>query len=74
MKQTTIAALAHLLEREVTVYTSGLRVKGVLFLINMDLRIIGLKPVIKEEEPLVIDIKSITAIQAADIGDVLYAS
>lgn len=71
MKQTTIAALAHLLEREVTVYTPGLRVKGVLFLIDVDLRIIGLKPVINEE-PLVIDIKSITAIQAENIGDVLY--
>ena len=71
MKQTTIAALVCLLEREVTVYTPGLRVRGVVFLIDVDLRIIGLKPVIKEE-PLVIDIKSITAIQAADIGEVLY--
>ena len=71
MKQTTIAALTCLLEREVTVYTPGLRVKGELFLINTDLRIIGVKPVI-EEEPLVIDIKSITAIQAENIGDVLY--
>ena len=71
MKQITLAALANLLEREVTVYTPGLRVKGVLFLIDTDLRIIGLKPVIKEE-PLVIDIKSITAIQAENIGDVLY--
>ena len=71
MKQTIIAALSHLLEREVTVYTSGLRVKGVLFLIDVDLRIIGLNPVINEE-PLVIDIKSITAIQAENIGDVLY--
>lgn len=71
MKQTTIAALARLLEREVTVYTPGLRVKGEVFLIDTDLRIIGVKPVIKEE-PLLIDIKSITAIQAADIGDILY--
>ena len=71
MKQTTIAALTRLLEREVTVYTPGLRVKGVLFLIDVDLRIIGLKPVSKEE-PLLIDIKSITAIQAENIGDVLY--
>ena len=72
MKQTTIAALARLLEREVTVYTPGLRVKGEVFLIDTDLRIIGVKPVIKEEEPLLIDIKSITAIQATDIGDILY--
>ncbi len=72
MKQTTIAALARLLEREVTVYTLGLRVKGEVFLIDTDLRIIGVKPVIKEEEPLLIDIKSITAIQATDIGDILY--
>lgn len=71
MKQTTIAALAHLLEREVTVYTPGLRVRGVVFLIDVDLRIIGLKTVV-EEEPLLIDIKSITAIQAEDIGEVLY--
>ena len=71
MKQTTITALTCLLEREVTVYTPGLRVKGVLFLIDVDLRIIGLKPVSKEE-PVLIDIKSITAIQAENIGDVLY--
>lgn len=71
MKQITIAALANLLEKEVTIYTPGLRVNGELFLIDTDLRIIGVKPVIKEE-PLLIDIKSITAIQAENIGDVLY--
>lgn len=71
MKQTTLAALAKLLEKEITVYTSGLRVKGKFFLIDLDLRVIGLKPEIKEE-PLLIDIKAINAIQAENIGEVLY--
>ena len=65
MKPAINTILTQLLYQDITVYAHGLKAKGQLFHINMDLRVIGLRT---QDSELLIDIKSITTIEAEDIG------
>ena len=63
MRPAIIHILKQLLENEITVYTTALRVKGKLFLINTELRVIGLE-LENQETSMFIDIKAINAIDS----------
>ncbi len=68
MKPGISIVLKQLLEESVTIYATGLKANGELFLVDMELGVIGIK---QSNNPILIDIATITAIEAENVGDYL---
>lgn len=70
MKHGIILVLKQLLEKNITVYATGLRATGKLYIIDTDLRVIGIKQ--GNNIPVLIDIKSINAIESEHLGECVF--